>query len=43
MKKIAFVTLVLALAGCSNLALQCSGICTGGEARWRRWKIVASS
>lgn len=33
MKKIALLTLVLALAGCSNLALQCSGTYTGDEVR----------
>lgn len=31
MKKIALIALVLALAGCSNLALQCSGTYTGNE------------
>lgn len=33
MKKIVLLTLVLAMAGCSNLALQCSGTYTGGEVR----------
>lgn len=33
MRKIALFTLVLALTGCSNLALQCSGTYTGDEVR----------
>lgn len=33
MRKIALLTLVLVLAGCSNLALQCSGTYTGDEVR----------
>ena len=33
MKRILMLTLVLALAGCSNLALQCSGTYTGDEVR----------
>jgi len=33
MKKIALLTLMLALVGCSNLALQCSGTYTGDEVR----------
>ena len=33
MKRILMLTLVLALAGCSNLALQCSGTYTGNEVR----------
>lgn len=33
MKKLSLLTLVLALAGCSNLALQCSGTYTGDEVR----------
>lgn len=33
MKKIALLTLMLTLAGCSNLALQCSGTYTGDEVR----------
>ena len=33
MKRILLLTLLLALAGCSNLALQCSGTYTGNEVR----------
>lgn len=33
MKRILLLALLLALAGCSNLAMQCTGTYTGAEVR----------